>query len=47
MRQEYCQGCKQSINTMPFLGEPHKKFEDGVYCIQCSKVKVDKMRKNL
>ena len=44
---QYCQGCKQAINTTPFIGQPHVKFEDGVYCTQCAKVKIDKQRKNL
>ncbi len=47
MNEVYCKGCTKKINTIPFLGEPFHKFEDGTYCQQCAKVVIDKRRKNL
>lgn len=43
----FCKGCGKKINNIPFIGEPHYKFEDGTYCQQCAKVVVDKKRKAL
>lgn len=47
IQEIYCKGCTKKINNIPFVGEIFQKFEDGTYCQVCSKIKVDKQRKNL
>lgn len=47
MEMKFCKGCGKQINTMPVIGEKYYKFEDGVYCENCAKIKVDKKRSDL
>jgi|TARA_Y100000310_G_scaffold98941_1_gene96728 hypothetical protein len=47
MEVVYCKGCSKKISTIPFVGEPHHKLEDGVYCQACAKIIIDKRRRNL
>ena len=46
---EYCQICKQAINKgiYGFGGTKCYKFEDGVYCEPCAKIKVTNARKSI
>ena len=47
MGKEYCKGCGLLINAIPFVGDTCYRFEDGVYCEKCAKIKVEKSRKKL
>ncbi len=47
MIDEFCKKCGIKINAGLILGiggTKHFKFEDGTYCENCAKIKVDKAR---
>ena len=49
LESEYCAICKQTISKgiYGFGGTKFYKFEDGVYCEPCAKIKVNNARKSI
>ena len=45
MLGNFCKGCGRKLNTMPLVGERVVEFEEGFYCLECARKKIDRKRR--
>ena len=45
MLGNFCKGCGRKLNPMPFFGEKVVEFENGMYCLECARKKIDRKRR--